>query len=65
MITTSELTAHLEGTFTARLEIAQREAWADPSIPNQIRMEEAKKTYDTLYGILYEFEEANTQHTGR
>ena len=60
MITTSALTAHLEGTFKERYEIACRVAWADPSIPNQIRLEEAKKAWDTIFGILYEFDEANT-----
>jgi hypothetical protein len=32
----------------------------DFSRPNQIRMEEAKKALDTIEGILYEFDEANT-----
>ena len=60
MITTSALTAHLEGTFRERYDIACRVAWADPSIPNQIRLEEAKKTLETVEGILYQFDESNT-----
>ena len=60
MITTSALTAHLEGTFRERYEIAKRVLAVDFSRPNQIRMEEAKKALDTIEGILYEFDEANT-----
>ena len=70
MITTSELTAHIEGTFTARLEIAQEVYNRDPNTENSIRLEEAERTYNTLYGILYQFdasnEESNNQsNTGR
>ena len=61
MIQTSEMTAHLEGIFQARLDIAQRRAWADPSIQNQVRLEEATKTHETIFGILYQFEESNSQ----
>lgn len=59
MITTSELTAHLEGTFKARYDIAQREYNRDPNTEKSIRLEEAERTYNTVYGILYEFDEAN------
>ena len=61
MITTSELTAHLEGTFSARYDIAKRNFERDPTEENRIKYYEAQRTYDTLYGILYEFDEANTQ----
>ena len=61
MITTSELTAHLEGTFGARLDIARRAYDREPTVENEIRKFEAQRTYDTIYGIVYEFNEANTQ----
>ena len=60
MITTSELTAHLEGTFEGRLEVAKRIVQYDPSRENQIRLEEAQRAYDTVFGVIYEFNEANT-----
>ena len=60
MITTSALCAHLEGTFEARRDIAQEVYNRDPNTENSIRLEEAERSYNTLYGILYEFEEANS-----
>ena len=61
MITTSELTAHLEGTFSARYSIAETNYDRFPTEDNYIRMVEAKRTLDTIVGIVYEFNEANTQ----
>ena len=61
MITTSELTAHLEGTFSARYSIAETNYDRNPTQENYIRMEEARKAFDTVYGVIYEFNEANTQ----
>ena len=61
MITTSELTAHLEGTFSARYSIAETNYDRNPTQENYIRMEEARKAFDTVYGAIYEFNEANTQ----
>lgn len=60
MITTSELMAQLEGTFEARYNIAKNNFNRDPSQENRIRFYEAQRAYDTVYGILYEFSEANT-----
>lgn len=60
MITTSELMAHLEGTFSARYSIAETNYDREPTTENYIRMQEARKSWDTVYGILYEFSEANT-----
>lgn len=60
MITTSELTAHLEGTFSARYSIAETNYDRNPTQENYIRMEEARKAFDTVYGVIYEFNEANT-----
>ena len=62
-ISVNELTAHLEGTFSARYSIAETNYDRDPTPENYIRMEEARRTYDTIYGILYEFDESN-QSTG-
>ena len=60
MITTNELTAHLLGTFEARVEIAQRAYNRDPS-PEHLRgLIHAEETYNTIYGIVYEFDEANS-----
>ena len=61
MITTSELTAHLEGTFSARYSIAETNYDRNPTQENYIRLEEARKAFDTVYGVIYEFNEANTQ----
>jgi len=60
MITTSALCAHLEGTFGARLDIARRTYDREPTVENEIRKFEAQRAYNTVYGILYEFEEANS-----
>ena len=60
MITTSELTAHLEGTFSARYDIAKRNFERQPTEENRIKYYEAQRTYDTIFGIVYEFNEANT-----
>jgi hypothetical protein len=60
MITTSALTAHLEGTFEARLEIAQRNWKRSHTEEHRIALQHARETYDTIFGILYEFDEANT-----
>ena len=60
MITTSELTAHLEGTFKARRDIAERRYFGHPTEENLARLEEANETWNTIYGIVYEFNEANT-----
>ena len=60
MITTSELTAHLEGTFSARYSIAETNYDRNPTQENYIRLEEARKAFDTVYGVIYEFNEANT-----
>ena len=60
MIRTSELCAHLDGTFRERYEIAKRVLATNFSTPNKIRMEEAKKSLETIEGILYQFEESNT-----
>lgn len=60
MITTSELTAQLEGTFKARYDIAKRNFERDPTEENRIKYYEAQRTYDTLYAIIYEFDEANS-----
>lgn len=61
VITTSELTAQLEGTFSARYDIAKRVFEDDPTEENRIKYNEAKRAYDTVYGIIYEFDEANSQ----
>ena len=61
MITTSELTAQLEGVFEARYNIAKRNFERDPSIENRIKFYEAQRTYDTVYGVIYEYNEANSQ----
>lgn len=60
MITTSELMAHLEGTFEARYDIAKRNWDRAHTEENRIVLQEARKAYDTVYGILYEFSEANS-----
>jgi len=60
MIPTSELTAHLEGTFSARYDIAKRNFDRDPSAENRTKLYEAQRTLDTITGIVYEFNEANT-----
>ena len=60
MISTSALCAQLEGTFEARYNIAKTNFNRDPSEENRIKFYEAQRTYDTVYGILYEFEEANS-----
>ena len=60
MITTSELTAHLEGTFHGRLEAAKRAVEYNPSDENRIRLSEIQQAYDLIYGIIYQFNEANT-----
>ena len=60
MITTSALCANLEGTFEARYNIAKRNFERDPNSENRIKFYEAQRTYDTIYGMLYEFEEANS-----
>ena len=58
-ITTSELTAHLEGTFKERYDIAKRNWDRSHTEEHRIVLQEAQRTYDTVYGILYEFDEAN------
>ena len=60
MITTSALCANLEGTFEARYNIAKRNFERDPNSENRIKFYEAQRTYDTIYGMLYEFEKANS-----
>lgn len=60
MITTSELTAQLEGVFEARYEIAKRNWDRLHSEEHRIELQAAKRAYDTVYGIIYEFNEANT-----
>ena len=60
MISTSALCAQLEGTFEARYNIAKTNFNRDPSEENRIKFYEAQRTYDTVYGILYEFEESNS-----
>jgi len=63
MISTSALCAQLEGTFEARYNIAKNNFNRDPSEENRIKFYEAQRAYDTVYGILYEFGEANaTDH---
>lgn len=59
MISTNELTAHLLGTFEGRLEVAKRNFERDPSAENQLLLNVAEETYNTVYGIVYEFDEAN------
>jgi hypothetical protein len=61
MISTNELTAHILGTFEGRLEIAKRNHDRDPTEKNQLLLNVAEETYNTLYGIVYEFDEANSQ----
>lgn len=60
MISTSALCAHLEGTFHGRLESAKRAVEYNPSDENRIRLSEIQQAYDLVYGMLYEFEEANS-----
>ena len=62
MITTSELTAHLEGTFSARYSIAETNYDREPTQENYLLMQAAKEAYDTVYGIIYEFDEANGEY---
>lgn len=59
MISVNELTAHLEGTFSARYSIAETNYDREPTQENYIRMEEARRAYDTVYGIIYQFDESN------
>ena len=61
MISVNELTAHLEGTFEGRVKVAERMFLYDPSEVNQVRLDEARRAYDTVYGILYQFDESNSQ----
>lgn len=60
MISTNELTAQLEGTFKARYDIAKRNFERDPTEENRIKFYEAQRAYDTVFGIIYEFDEANS-----
>ena len=61
MISVNELTAHLEGTFSARYSIAETNYDRNPTQENYLLMQEARKAYDTVYGIIYEFDESNSQ----
>ena len=60
MITTSALCAHLEGTFEARYNIAKDNYNRNQNDENYFRLQEAAKAYDTVYAIIYEFEESNS-----
>ena len=63
MISVNELTAHLEGTFSARYSIAETNYDRNPTQENYLLMQAAKQAYDTVYGIIYEFDESNS-HLG-
>ena len=60
MISTQALCAQLEGTFEARYNIAKNNYNRNQSDENYFRLQEAAKAYDTVYGIIYEFEESNS-----
>ena len=61
MISVNELTAHLEGTFAGRLEVAKRNWDRSHTDQHRIELQCAQNAYDTVYGILYQFDESNRQ----